>query len=239
MDKNIPYIGITGITTETQIDAILEMWKELQITQYQLMLGFLVSYNQVNNEPYTNPRYVKLGDLHDLLYASGEAFSVVHFNSRTPHFSDEVETIFNHYGLPDGIQLNISKPAPAQIRKILDLTPYMKIIYQVNNAIITHVKDYFHTFSSDDLTILTCCHYYLLDASGGRGKTYDKRLALDAAQYLSSFTRNLGVAGGIGPTNGIQAKQDFPRWSIDAESGLRTNNELDLEKVKQYLSCFI
>jgi hypothetical protein len=73
---------------------------------------------------------------------------------------------------------------------------------------------------------------HLLDASGGRG---------EVAIWAERPEKRLGYAGGIGPDNVVQqiehllsytTEQDF--W-IDMESGVRTDDRFDLDKVHRVL----
>jgi hypothetical protein len=76
----------------------------------------------------------------------------------------------------------------------------------------------------------------LFDTSGGRGK-------LPEFPWLPHYSRTFtGYAGGLNPDNIVEqlkrisevTKKDTEIW-IDMESGVRTNEKFDLQKVKQVL----
>jgi hypothetical protein len=76
----------------------------------------------------------------------------------------------------------------------------------------------------------------LFDPSGGKGLTFmDHREGIPGS--LSG--QGMGFAGGIGPTNVVQAVMECDRFGepfwIDMESGVRTNDEFDLALVRVVL----
>jgi phosphoribosylanthranilate isomerase len=76
--------------------------------------------------------------------------------------------------------------------------------------------------------------HFLWDSSGGRGVANNSDWALP---FLQHFT---GYAGGLNPDNLKEKLDKFFQQSdadvwIDTESGVRTNNELDLNKVVKFL----
>lgn len=73
---------------------------------------------------------------------------------------------------------------------------------------------------------------HLLDASGGRG---------EVAVWAERPEKRLGYAGGIGPDNVVQQIEHLLSYSteqafwIDMESGVRTDDRFDLDKVRRVL----
>jgi phosphoribosylanthranilate isomerase len=75
--------------------------------------------------------------------------------------------------------------------------------------------------------------HYLYDSSGGNGKTPDS--------WPAPLSKPTGYAGGLNLENLdseiqkiLSVTGETPIW-IDAESGIRTNNEFDLVKVEKFL----
>jgi phosphoribosylanthranilate isomerase len=83
--------------------------------------------------------------------------------------------------------------------------------------------------------------HLLLDSSLGRGVVVEK---FEIPQELLSFDYPIAFAGGINPYNIQQIysqvqKLQLPNYGLDLESGARTHNEFDLEKVDILCSaCF-
>ena len=84
----------------------------------------------------------------------------------------------------------------------------------------------------------------LYDPSGGEGKRPDAWPSIPAATSLEESAIGFGFAGGIGPDNvaGVlrevtEQNPNLSRVWIDMESGVRTGETLDLDKVKAVLSA--
>lgn len=261
-----PYVGITGVTTTQQIEQINEIWRGLKFPGYNLMLGFLVSHKQlVDCDREHSKRYLSVDTIFaspddeidephwsELILAAGYSFNVLHYNTKNPEFANEIDELVglanddpNDIGFGIyGIQLNIRAPDPQQIEVLRDRAtraaatlPFLKIVLQINPDTYEMINRYYK--QGKDLDYLAGCEYYLIDASGGRGKPMDPEQVHTIAHQLADyhFYNRKGVAGGITPENVGAVITEFPFWSIDAESGLRNDqDDLDLEKVRQYLT---
>lgn len=102
------------------------------------------------------------------------------------------------------------------------------IILQYNNG----NKPYLDEFMINELPPNI---HFLYDGSGGRGVEINQILEPIGKQYT-------GYSGGLGPENVEEVSRmisEFENESevwIDMENGVRTDNELDLEKVKSVLN---
>lgn len=139
-----------------------------------------------------------------------------------------------------GLQINQSWPNPEILRTIVASIPDLQITLQLPKQILDQpIIDIVKKASN----YADICQYLLIDPSGGQGQDLDLNycsellLALDEA--LPKTT--IGVAGGFGAENvaerikEIHAKVKRP-FCIDAQGKLRTNNKLDVDKVKLYLA---
>lgn len=126
------------------------------------------------------------------------------------------------------IQLNAS-----QILSKVNLPVFSESLKNINQEVILQIK----SFDGNEELVETCRKNakisVLYDTSGGRG--------LKPNSWPNSVI-NCGYAGGLNPENVTDSLLEIskvvshePIW-IDAETGLRTNDYLDLEKVKEFLS---
>lgn len=256
------YIGITGITQKSEIDALIPYLHK----DYAIMVGILVSYKILEGENNNKVRYVKKENLTELCkYAKEKGFfTVIHYNSRNRMCHGEISKILKNHSIEDqidGIQLNVNNP-PLTLFSMLKMEyPSIKLIFSVNRSIITDNKN--NILADADLEGKFMClfkglmsesiDYVLIDLSGGRGKTIDvifaSKLALMILQM--NYKIEIGFAGGLSDENLIPillnleteiGQSDF--FSIDAESKLRDeSDQLDIKKlityVKQASSYFI
>lgn len=83
---------------------------------------------------------------------------------------------------------------------------------------------------------------FLYDASGGRGteiQSVQPPIPNHLTGYAGGLTpeniaENLGLIGQVANTMPITIGNETPVW-IDTETGVRTNNVLDMHKVKAFL----
>ncbi len=126
------------------------------------------------------------------------------------------------------VQLNFNvKNSDIQLKKFMKVLSYLNndIIFQFNQSNKDFV-DFLIEFGDDKWN-------YLYDSSGGRGVV--------RSDWSKPFKKYTGYAGGLSPENLeeeiesiLKVSKDTPVW-IDVESGVRTENKFDLDKVKQFL----
>lgn len=80
------------------------------------------------------------------------------------------------------------------------------------------------------------CSYYLIDSAssdfrGGSGKTFD----WDKINHLSIDKNKLILAGGLSPENIDLAIKTVKPAGIDVSSGVETNGEKDLSKIRAFI----
>lgn len=230
------YIGITGFTQRPQVEALLPMIPENRL----MMCGLLVSGKSIRGTKsgakakrypqralidavfVDHPRIVNL-----IHYAQGREGSAIDFD------------VMNQVKHLHGYQLNMVWPDPDYIEK--HIPNGMRIVLQIG-------KTAYEKCSRNPLAVAKRVVEYttvtdvLFDQSGGNGEALNKFESADVLQaiYEAAPYLGLGVAGGLDHNNTVHRLRplfkDFSFLSIDAESGLRDeNDELNLAKCKLYL----
>jgi phosphoribosylanthranilate isomerase len=129
------------------------------------------------------------------------------------------------------IQLNINARkvefSDQEVKEVyaraLDVVP--AVILQLHSSTQNVIRDFLKSVSSSDRSRI----HVLLDESRGKGK-------MPSHWTLPAFLADIpcGIAGGLNPTNIAEVLSRFEassnvRW-VDMESGIRTDNEFDLDK---------
>lgn len=242
---NKSYIGVTGITSVKEAVITIKSFGKYYInmkSDHIPMVGVLVSYKSLIDEQYTNLRYPRISEIPDILFALQDlCFTTLHFNTRTPQFSYEIsqllnyKDIYNTYSNNIGIQLNISNPSPIEIIKIKKEFPLLEIIIQLRD-----IKDI--DWISKCSNIIS---YILIDFSLGKGENLNVRDASIIYKKIKEKVKEdigIGFAGGFTPDNieliiqSLVTNINSLDFSIDVESGVRTNDVLDLDKAAEYIA---
>lgn len=221
------HITITGIDILTEIDGLQELQEKFPWAEFGILFS---KHWQQNGQRYPNPAQL-LPDLADRsLHLSAHicgsmAREIVCTNNWQP-FSELIE-YYNF--LFDRVQLNVAPLSfPGIQSSPLSAPSFCKelIIQQRSTMEIDVYKAMANKRNYVSI---------LFDQSGGRGIGLDK-----SALKLNPFIK-AGYAGGINPDNVADTlihlfnKANHPFW-IDTESGVRTRDYLDLEKVYKLLT---
>lgn len=233
MGKNniLSFVTLSGIDDQVSIRDLIDLKEEYENIEY----GILYSYKNLGTSRYPSAKYIRslcvsgLGNLSlhlcgsvikDFCTSDGnvdnflnefgnliERFNRIQINFSTKYTSDNIDF--------DILENNISRKEFQYIEFIIQAAEDFNIISWALNK---------------NLSILQ-------DQSSGTGKL--------AKVWWYSFGDRFGYAGGLDPTNlenqliEIREKQKISSskkiW-IDAESGLRTNDEFDLTKVRKFLN---
>ena len=225
----LQHITFTGIDAKTDIKDLMEIQQEFPIAEF----GVLTSYHWYENgNRYLDPALVKKmrgQDLHLALHVCGSAAhdAAIGEWEKIDNFLSGSLDIFKR------VQLNISS------RK--DNPEYCKIPLVIGQELIVQQHDV------DDMPIYEATvkkwsespfpHRdtisVLLDASGGRG--------IDTPLRVCPSNGKIGYAGGFNPEN-VEEKLTFlmshvtkGTFWIDMESGVRTDDWFDIDKVYKVL----
>lgn len=249
--RPIPYIGITGFTTNAQIQAVMKSPGRNTCYPYY-MAGVLVSHKTLKGEAAKWPkRYPTQDELGSIFEPYAMTMNLVHYN--TPSSDSLVSELLAVDDLVgphcDGYQLNMTWPSPWRITEYHKLQlghgPRKTIVLQCGARALAEVrhdvKELAQRVKRDYEGLVD---YVLIDPSGGHGKDFDANFAFDCMSELLTV-RNIcpGIAGGLSAEN-VEAKLKPLLWQdmnepfcIDAEGRLRTpEDELDLGKCVEFIA---
>lgn len=232
-EMRLQHITFTGVDAKTDIKALREIQKEYPLAEF----GVLTSYHWYENgNRYLDPAIIdtlrtplKEPNLHLSLHVCGTAAH----DAAVGNWKKIDKLVWTNIDIFKRVQLNISNHK--------NNPEHCYIPWVIGQELIIQQKD------TKDLSLFDETVRYwterpyshrdeisvLLDASGGRG--------IDAGIELLQSSRKVGYAGGINPDN-VEEKLCFllerhtsgPFW-IDMESGVRTYDWFDLDKVYKVL----
>lgn len=245
----LPYIGVTGIMSERQAAATIEVWRETWRERgtrdeptHALMLGVLMSEKTLHGIENKYPlRYPKREHVRGIINAcvAENVIPAVHYAGDKS--LDNLSKLQELAGpCCEAIQFNGVWPHPGRI----PTPPWPRIVMQArpeDSASLAVMAGSYRELVTD----------IVLDGSGGKGiPMRPDELAWDALRvfaHRSLYRGFVGVAGGLDGSfiRGHSAVGKLLRagLSIDAETRLRDDDEgggnLDLDKVQRYLAAAI
>ena len=247
-EKPRPYFGITGITTNSQAQEILNVYHPSQLSSVpkrDIMIGVLVSQKTFSGQKNKYPnRYPVKDNLADIFPNHPLALNLIHYSTDdTSTLLDQLVAVTQAAGpFFHGFQLNIAWPKSKVIREYIALYPFARIVLQIGSRACDLVgnrpnwlADMVAEFYGDIVD------HVLLDVSGGEGKIFDSEKFRDyiVALKTKGLPVGIGVAGGLSPeTVDIlePLAEEFPDLNTDVEKGARDENDnLDLGKTTQLL----
>ncbi len=223
------HITFTGIDAKTDIQDLIDIQREFPIAEF----GVLTSYRWYENgNRYPNPELMSLLRGRGLNLSLHICGSAVH-DAAVKEWDKIDELTKSNLDIFKRVQLNISgrKDSPA----------FCWIPIIIGQELIVQQK------GSDNMTLFnaTVKHWrerpyphrdvisVLLDASGGRG--------IDTPIEILDTKEKVGYAGGINPENvgdklyQLMTSHKVGDFWIDMESGVRTDDWFDLDKVRRVL----
>lgn len=235
--KERPYIGVTGPTTQQEVNHLLDSFEANGINMespHVPMIGFLVAQKTLNGGTLeNNRRYPAFKDIPGLLKATGPfSFNTIHYSSpQKDNLGDQIIGIFKgpiyEDGLSQAVQLNIKWPPIDELRRTKLALPDLKIIMQLSSKALEgksprEVADLLASYGS-------LADYTLIDPSGGQGVPFDAEAVVPYFEAISDRNPHLtiGVAGGFSGENVIERGEELIKllgtneFSIDAEGALR------------------
>jgi phosphoribosylanthranilate isomerase len=242
-----PYVGFSGVTTPEQAEALLEMAKLLpQPGGRRLMVGALTSFRGLQfGTPNNTQRYLKPEEIGGVFLQSRQLLNLIHYNSQAAGLFSQVRELVVGPTYCDGIQLNVMWPRADQLLRLrqevktqivlqLSWNSWLEIGQSVIRLVAKLRDDYCVDVGGGPVSLID---RLLIDFSGGRGRpldietTHGLLLHLVAADLPIAY----GVAGGLSADNLHQLRpllEICPGLSWDMESGIRTDDQLDLGKCR-------
>lgn len=226
----LKHITFTGIDANTDINALREIQREFPLAEF----GVLTSYHwHENGNRYLHPVFMSRlygsglkGDLNLALHICGSAAhdAATGYWEKIDMFTHRCLCIFKR------IQLNIANRKDNPEHCWMPSVIGQEIIIQQRNI---HELELFNN-TTDEHKHRLCLGSFsvLLDGSGGRG--------IDTPIEILKGNYKVGYAGGMNPDNVgeklsyLMENVDGDFW-IDMESGVRTDDWFDLNKVRKVL----
>lgn len=260
-----PYIGITGIENSNQLEGILKTYhSKKEGISHLLMIGGIVSYKTLINvkdkpivlmqdEVRNIYNELKNQSCEDVLFAlhystkplkevkqelQEKAKQVVNLTLHQ-QISSLVEKLYCDYEKTKphfqiGVQINVEWPKPEDIRQLKTNYPKLKVVLKIIPPVsdFSSLKEKIKNYNAD---------YILIDPSRGMGIELNITEAVSIYNTIKDCSVMIGFAGGFSPENVrrivTSLKENLGRndFCIDAQTGLRSGEYLDMEKVKKYL----
>ena len=225
----LPHITFTGIDAKTNIKALTEIQREFPIAEF----GVLTSYHwNENGNRYLDPIVINELRGNGLSLSLHVCGSAAH-DAAAGRWDLIDKLVWSNIDLFQRIQLNISNRsdnpnALGCLPKIVE----QEVIIQTRDTLNTSIYDAtIEKFREKDKFGRTFS--MLLDASGGQG--------IDTPLRVWPSSGKIGYAGGISPDN-VEEKLVFllshvtqGTFWIDMESGVRTDDWFDVDKVRKVL----
>ena len=216
---HITNVTFTGADNNTDIKALVELQKEFPFVEW----GILIATKSGKKRYPTEEFILELKDknLNLALHLCGKHSRDILSDGVIDikyDFFNRYQVNFNFLHTPHDLN---------NYKKLTEAFPNKKFILQYNASNDAYIKKIISDFDTSNTNIL-------YDASGGRGT----EIKTIKAPYEGIYT---GYSGGLNPDNINQIcdeiynhKNDCKVW-IDMESGVRTDDEFDLDKVYKVL----
>ncbi len=228
LHPSLETIGVTGIMHPLEAEAVVQ---HLRSTPYYLIAGILVSGNTFTGAPHGMPgRYPALSQIRSCCITHPQVLNSAHYalsGTKREDMRDDLNRLMQATGVVlHGLQLNITWPNSREIDRFLDDWPYMSIILQLNTRAWDKVEKNLGQLQDRLLSYHGSVNSFLVDFSGGTGKTMDPGLVHDIVCAITEAThRHVIVAGGLGGLDTtnllVPLFTTFPLLSVDAENKLR------------------
>jgi hypothetical protein len=248
-----PYLGITGFTRRSEVEAVLATLPPRALAQRDLMVGVLLSdkllAGKVNKYPL---RYPPLIGIPEIFTEQSECLNLLHYHTTRPDTLAEQLIWGTEIAGPhcQGAQLNQAWPEVRQVERYAAfLQCHTRTSGRTPRIILQLGRKAQQELAQDPVLLARAVYDYqgcvtdvLIDPSGGLGKSFEaeKALPLLEAIHVTCPQLGLGLAGGLCQEN-LPALNPllphFPSLSIDAEGRLRDpeSDQLSLTEAVSYL----
>lgn len=243
-DRPPVYVGVSGVTTAEQAQAILDMWPA-SAPPWSLMIGVLTS-QKVMTGGERNARSAAPKDFASIFSRDYRVLGLVHyFTKDTSDLGEQLLHAAAWGGVGcDGVQVNVPWPPPEELEHFRHYgEAWDRVVLQIGPAALRDTMNparingaiaaYVHNNLITDV---------LLDVSGGGGRPIDPSFAAEMAHRVREVFPALGVgiAGRLTAASLPAVAEIVLRYglSIDTESGVRNDrDELDFDEVQAYLNA--
>lgn len=261
VDREKPYIGVTGIDQVSEAEAIAQTFINEGLTQpdstHTGMVGLLVSPGTLRHPTIGTVKHPALAAIRQIFEATnGKAFNTLHYSTYDEsRLSQQLQTLLDPTGLYadqlcQGIQLNIAWPPPAEVEKTRGMFPDIKIILQLGPRVLSEKSA--EDIAAGLLPYKELIDYALIDPSGGRGMIFETKTVTPIYNHIKDVYPDLPMvfAGGFNARNvrtriwlisQLIGPRDFGDFGIDAEKGLRVQKwsqdttDISIEKTTRYI----
>ncbi len=237
-----PYIGVTGFMSRQQVEQALDGFPHSPFIK--LMVGVLVSDKTLSGIPNSYPNsFPHPDDIAEIFVDDPRVLNLVHYNTHNQRgLARQLDRLFETAG-PNchGVQLNITWPNTEELKLLHQAWRDKQIVLQLG-------REAFEAKQSPEVVakylgiFKHLIDYVLFDMSGGFGVEIDIDLATNCySEYLKQGLNRyfgFGLAGGLDAEK-VQRLAPLLRvahtLSMDAQGRLRSNDQLDLNKVAAYI----
>ncbi len=230
------YVGITGISGIDDISAICKIARPYSGKSQLPAIGFgLVHYL---NEPSESTNIHQVFGLYTAIQTlCPNQLTIVHLNGwrATGQSTHQMKFRREMLSIPAALQINNFDWGVNSFKELKSCFPKHKFILPLNQQ-RTSIEDCIRVLSTNP----RATYSLLIDSSEGRGRACD----LSSLQSISTKLReifptlSLGIAGGLGvrfsPEMATTIQKLMP-ISLDAETGLWLNGQLNLQATERYL----
>jgi hypothetical protein len=245
LNKPLPYIGMTGFSSSTEVAEALEDASDTKDPEtgayrYLIMLGVLVSDKSLARVLLDQPkRYPPPEALGNIFPQGGGYLNILHVNAKGEAL---LQTMLRARELAGphchGVQINKTWPSPSILKAYLREYPGDTLILQCGTAALKEVSYSSRRLVEQVSEYKELATHVLIDPSGGTGMPFDVVLAQQCFAALHELPFGLGIAGGLSSANmhKLHRLAKFWPFSIDVESGLRTpKDDFDSKSAYKYL----
>ncbi len=246
-----PYVGVTGITSDRELNGTLGILEEHGFSpgsSHNGMVGFLATKDTPKNKTPQTPRQVEnMATLRKLASrTAGRALSVVHYETQNETaIAAPIIALFQDLyaeNLCKTAQIN-GTPDQREIEKIMEVYPEMKLIYQIRPELLVQGVD---RIAEEIALHHGAFAYALIDPSCGRGLDVHIPTAIAMHQGLQERLPRvcIGSAGGYSGENATERVAALveglghTQFCVDVEGKVRfqDTDKISLPKVRTYVA---
>ena len=244
--KVVSYIGVAGVMSRAEA-ALLSLFAAKYVFGCQLMVGVLASSRTLRGESHRKLyRFPRREFMKDIFLPDYKTLNIVHYatDGHRPLSEELLEIFYVAGSWCDGLQLNMIWPSPRDVEVFVYEALPNAMVLQIGSRAFAEVNNSPSELAKRLGAYRGLITHVLLDPSGGEGKLLDSAVLRPYVQAIAEldWLVGIGVAGGLSAETLYRVQplfEEFPFLSIDAESGLRTENDfLDPEKVERYIERF-